>query len=634
MPGIELIKSEDPITRSAENLIENIAFLESLFPEAFKEKRVDFEVLKQLLGAEIVGADEKYGLTWHGKRRARQIALTPSSGTLLPCQEDSLKWEKTKNIFIEGDNLEVLKLLQKSYSNKIKLIYIDPPYNTGNDFVYPDKFGDNIANYLELTNQSEGGRKISSSTETSGRFHTDWLNMMYPRLKVARTLLHHEGVILVSCDDGEVSNLRLAMNEIFGEENFLAQFVWKARQFTDARASTNISTDHEYIVAYAREDGLSFKGVGRDESKFSNPDDDPRGDWMSRSMLGLATRDQRPNLHYDIVDPLTGRVFPPNPSTGWRYSVERMGELVKEGKVIFPKKEDGRPREKKFRSDMQAEFIAFRSIIDDVHTADGTREIRELFKEDVFSFPKPTELIAALIEQVAGDGDIVMDFFAGSGTTGHALLKQNATDNMERRFILVQLPEPLDPAKREQKVASDFCDSLKRPRTIAELTKERLRRSAALLEEENPLFAGDRGFRVFKLSASNITAWEPSAGNIEESLLTGVEHIVHGRSEKDVLYELLLKLGLDLCVPIEERQVAGKNTYAVGGGALIVCLADGLTRELVETLGTAIVAWRTELAPAVETRVVFKDSGFADDVAKANMAAILNQNGILDVRSL
>ncbi|MGO7387479.1 site-specific DNA-methyltransferase [Rhizobium ruizarguesonis] len=635
MAGIEKLDLRDAITKSADSLADNIASLRSLFPEASKEGRIDFEVLKELLGAAAVDeGEEKYGLAWHGKRRARQIALTPSTGTLLPCRDESVDWETTQNLMIEGDNLEVLKLLQKSYAGKVKLIYIDPPYNTGKDFVYPDDYSDNVRNYLELTGQVEGGRKISSNTEASGRFHTDWLNMMYPRLKIARSLLHPDGVILVSCDDGEVANLRAILNDIFGEENFVAQFVWKARQFTDARANTNISTDHEYIVAYARDDGFALKGIGRDESKFANPDGDARGDWMSRSMLGLATREQRPNLHYDVVEPLTGRVFPPNASTGWRYSKEKMAQLIVDGKVLFPKNDGGRPREKKFRNEMRAEFIAFRSIIDGVHTADGTQEIRSLFGVDLFAFPKPTALIATLIEQVAADGDIVLDFFAGSGTTGHAVLKQNAAENLKRRYILVQLPEPLDPSNREQKVASDFCDSLHKPRTIAELTKERLRRSAARIDEENSLFKGDSGFRVFKLASSNIRAWEPNAADLEDSLLKNAEHLVQGRKEQDVLYELLLKLGLDLCVPIEAKTIAGKAVHSIGGGALIVCLADSLTKDVVEQIASGIIAWRAALAPAVDTRVVFKDSGFADDIAKTNMAAILNQSGITDLRSL
>lgn len=634
MTEIRKLSLGDPETKSENISSGNIETLKALFPEACSDGKIELEVIRALLGDLVIESEERYGLNWHGKRRARQIALAPSAGTLLPCPDESLNWDTTQNLMIEGDNLEVLKLLQRSYAGKVKLIYIDPPYNTGRDFVYPDNFRDSIGNYLELTNQAEAGQKIHSNPESSGRFHTEWLSMMYPRLKTARALMHPDAMILVSCDDGEVANLKLIMNEVFGEENFVAQFVWKARQFTDARAVTNVSTDHEYILAYGRNESFALRGIGRDESKFANPDGDPRGEWMSRSMLGLATQGQRPNLHYEITDPKSGRTFPPNPSTGWRYSVDTMRQLIDEQKVLFPKSDDGRPREKKFRNEMRSEFIAFRSVIDGVHTADGTQEIRRLFGVDLFSFPKPTQLIASLVEQVASDGDIVLDFFAGSGTTAHAVWKQNVAENVNRRFIVVQLPEPLDPLNRDQKVASDFCDEIRKPRTIAELTKERLRRSAKTIEDENSLFKSDIGFRVFKLASSNIRAWEPDFNDLENSLLTNIEHLVHGRTEFDVLYELLLKLGLDLCVPIEQKQIAGKTVHSIGAGALIACLSDGITRDVAEALGTGIAGWCKDLAPAVDTRVVFKDSGFADNDAKLNMAAILTQAGITDMRSL
>jgi adenine-specific DNA-methyltransferase len=596
---------------------------------------VDFVVLKQLLGGAVDEREEKYGLNWHGKRRARQIALTPSTGTLRPCPEESVDWDTTRNLLIEGDNLEVLKLFQKSYAGKVKLIYIDPPYNTGNDFVYPDNFQDNIRNYLELTGQVDsGGRKLSSNTEASGRFHTDWLNMMYPRLRVSRQLLSQEGALFVSCDDAEVANLRVALDEIFGAENFVAQFVWKSRQFTDARAVTNVSTDHEYILAYAKDAGFAVRGVGRDETKFSNPDNDPRGLWMSRSLLGLATRDQRPNLHYDMVEPKTGRKFPPNASTGWRYSPEKMEQLIADKCILFPGKDDGRPREKKFRKDMKADFIAFRTVIDNTHTADGTEEIRSLFGAEVFSFPKPTELLRQMVEQVAQPGDIVMDFFAGSGTAAHAVWLQNAGDGGDRRYVLVQLPEPLDPTNKDQKVAADFCDKLGKPRTIAELTKERLRRAGKKLQDDKPLFKGDLGFRVFKLATSNIRAWEPDRENLPQTLEASIEHLKTDRTEQDILFELLLKRGIDLCTPIEQRTITGKTVHSIGVGTVFACLAPQITAAEVEPLALGIVAWYKQLAPAGESTAVFRDSAFADDVAKTNLTAILQQHGLENVRSL
>ena len=632
---MEKIVAGDPVTRSADFVDDNLERLKALFPEAFTEGKVDFEVLRQLLGDAVDEREQKYGLNWHGKRRARQLSLTPSIGTLRPCPEDSVDWNTTQNLMIEGDNLEVLKLLQKSYTGKVKLIYIDPPYNTGKDFVYPDNYRDNIRNYLELTGQIDGeNRKLSSNADASGRFHTDWLNMMYPRLRVARTLLCDQGAIFVSCDDVEANNLRALLDEIFGSENFIAQFVWKSRQFTDARAVTNVSTDHEYLVAYAKNTGYSVRGISRDETKFSNPDNDNRGPWMSRSLLGLATRDQRPNLHYEIIDPATNRRFLPSSSTGWRYSREKMDQLIADNCILFPKKASGRPREKKFRKDMQAEYIAFRSIIDGVHTANGTQEIRDLFSNTVFVFPKPTELIAKVIEQATSSNDIVVDFFAGSGTTGHATMLQNSKDGGSRRYILIQLPEVLSPTNREEKAAADYCTDHGLPLSIAELTKERLRRAARKVNDEATEYSGDLGFRVFKLGTSNIRTWDPKPDDLEGALLSGLDHIEPGRTEQDILYELLLKLGLDLCVHIDTRTIAGKTVHSVGAGTLIVCLDETISRDDAEPLALGIADWHDALAPAGECTVVFRDSAFADDVAKTNLAETLKQRGLGNVRSL
>ena len=629
----------DPETMSPDQIATNLERLKALFPELVTEgpegSAVNVDVLKALVGDKTVtDADEKYGLNWHGKRQARQLALTPSTGTLRPCPKESVDWDTTQNLMIEGDNLEVLKLLQKSYARKVKLIYIDPPYNTGQDFVYPDNYKDGIRNYLELTGQTSEGRKITSNTELSGRFHTNWLNMMDVRLRTCRQLLKDDGAIFMSCDDEELAHARIILDEIFGTENFVASFVWRSRQFTDARAVTNVSTDHEYILCYARDIKFSMRGVARDETKFSNPDNDLRGPWMSRSLLGLATYEQRPNLHYDIVDPITKRRFPPKPSTGWRYSPDKMQKLVDDGCILFPAKPDGRPREKKFRKDMKADYIAFRSIIEGTYTANGTQEIRSLFGEDLFSFPKPLELIQRIVEQVAFEGDIVMDFFAGSGTTGNAVMAQNASDGLTRRYVLVQLPEMLDPKNRDQKNAADFCDNLKISRNIAELTKERLRRASKTIKNENSLFSVDLGFRVFKLDSSNIRAWEPDPNDLDQTILDYTNHIKDGRTEQDILYELILKLGLDLCVPIEQKAISGKAVHSVGGGVLMACLSPEITREDVEPLAQGVVAWHQALAPAGDTTCVFRDSAFANDVAKTNLAAILNQHGLTTVRSL
>ena len=621
----------DPQTRSADILAENVERLKALFPEACAEGKIDFETLKQLLGDKVEKREEKYGLNWRGKRRARQLALTPSMGTLRPCPEESVDWETTQNLMIEGDNLEVLKLLQKSYARKVKMIYIDPPYNTGKDFVYPDNYRDNMRNYLELTGQIDGeNRKLSSNPEASGRFHTDWLNMIYPRLRLAKYLLRSDGVIFISIDDGELPSVRLAADDIFGEENFLACFIWKSRQNKDNRTLTGASIDHEYVVCY----GNKIRGAARDRSRYSNPDGDSRGDWISANMVGIATADRRPNLHYDLVNPGTGINYG-CPRMGWRYDRNTMTRLIEEQRILWPANAGGRPRRKAFLSEMESGFTGFSTFIgDDVFTRDGTADIDAMFDVRFFNFPKPVKLIKTLIEQGSDGDDIVLDFFAGSGAAGHAVMAQNAADSGKRRYILVQLPEPLSPENRDQKTAADFCGKLGKPRNIAELTKERLRRAGNKVRNENPMFAGDLGFRVFKLDTSNIRAWEPAPDGLKETLLNSVEHLKTDRSEQDILYEVLLKLGLDLCAPIETRGIAGKTVHSIGAGALFVCLDKSIVRKEAEPLGFGIAAWREWLAPAEVSTAVFRDSAFANDAAKTNLAAILEQHKIRNVRSL
>lgn len=623
----------DPETTSADVVAGSTEALKALFPEAFTEGRIDFEVLKGLLGTAVDDRDEKYGLNWHGKRRARQIALTPSTGTLLPCPHESVDWDATQNLMIEGDNLEVLKLLQKSYASKVKLIYIDPPYNTGKDFVYPDDFRDSIKNYLELTGQVEGGRKISSNTEASGRFHTDWLNMIYPRLKLARTLLRPDGVIFITIDDHEISGLRIVCDEIFGEENCLAILVWQHSVQPKGYSGT-FSVHHNFILCYQKGEDFELANLDRTEEhnkNYSNPDNDPRGAWRAGDVRNAL---YRPNLIYKITTP-SGKTISPPPN-GWRWSKETVASKIATGEIVFSPDETRIVRKIYLDSldGRTPETILFGKDVGT--TRDAASEIKKLFDNQVpFDTPKPTALMKHIIELSGATAqDIVLDFFAGSGTTAEAVWQFNASKQQHLRAFMVQLPEPLDGENKDQTSAAALCKKIRKPPNIAELTKERLRRAGRQVGSENPLFKPDVGFRVYKLASSNIRAWEPDAAALENSLLENAEHLVQGRSEQDVLYELLLKLGLDLCVPIETKKVAGKSVHAIGGGALIVCLADGLTKDLIEPLATGIVAWRVALAPAVDTRVVFKDSGFADDIAKTNMAAILNQNGITDVRSL
>jgi adenine-specific DNA-methyltransferase len=471
---------------------ERLQELKRLFPDLFDgEGQLKLDDLKQLAG-EPSQHKERYDFTWSGKRNAKQAAYSPTTAALTYDETRSVNPDKAGgNLIIEGENLESLKCLLAAYRGAIKCIYIDPPYNTGKDFVYSDNYNEQRQAYWQQTGGVEAGIKVDTNPDSDGRYHSNWLNMIYPRLLLARQLLKVDGVIFVSIDDNEVHNLRKVMDEVFGEENFVAQFVWKARKFMDTRAVTNVSTDHEYILAYAKSFEFSVRGVDRDESKFSNPDNDIRGLWMSRSILGLATKEQRPNLHYEIIEPETERIFPPNPSTGWRYSQDRMNLLISEKRILFPSKNDGRPREKKFRSEMKAEFIAFRSIIDGIHTADGTQEIRELFGAEVFSFPKPHALIKDIIEQTTDTDDIVCDFFAGSGTTAHAIMELNAQDNGNRKFILVQIPEVCD--KKSGAYQAGF-------KKISDITIERVKRvingytlKGTSSDNPQPLEAGFKG---------------------------------------------------------------------------------------------------------------------------------------------
>lgn len=632
------LTAASPEAQSADLVAGNIDQLKALFPDLITEgpngTAVNVDVLKALVGDQTVtDADEKYGLNWHGKRRARQLALTPSTGTLRPCPDESVDWDTTQNLMIEGDNLEVLKLLQKSYAGKVKLIYIDPPYNTGKDFVYPDNFQDNIKNYLELTAQLEGGQKISSNTEASGRFHTDWLNMMYPRLKLARNLLRDDGVIFITIDDNEVFHLRQLLNDVFGEENFVANVVWNHTK-QSKNDEKYFSRHHNQILVFRKSEKLEkfqFERSEENNRNYANPDNDPKGDWRAGD---VRSPNFRATLRFPIVSP-SGIVIEP-PENGWRWSEASIKEKIASGEIIFVDNEtrilrkiyladqDGRTPENLW----SAEFAGT--------TRQANAELKELFDSPPFDTPKPISLGQRILSltTAGAESDIIVDFFAGSGTTGHAVLAQNASDGGKRRYILVQLPEPLDPENKDQSSAAEFCDQLERPRTIAELTKERLRRAAAKVKADNPLFAGDTGFRVFKLDHSNIRAWNPNLADLEVSLFDHQDHLLEGRSEADVLYELLLKLGLDLCVLIEQRTIAGCEVHSVGGGVLMTCLAEQITAEQVEPLALGMIDWHKELAPAGDTTCVFRDSAFENDVAKTNLAAILQQHGIQNVRSL
>jgi adenine-specific DNA-methyltransferase len=635
---MQKIDATSPEVQSAELVADNIEQLKALFPELITEgpdgASVNVDVLKSLVGDKTVtDADEKYGLNWHGKRRARQLTLAPSIGTLRPCQEESVDWDTTQNLIIEGDNLEVLKLLQKSYAGKVKLIYIDPPYNTGRDFVYPDNFQDNIKNYLELTGQVEGGQKISSNTEASGRFHTDWLNMMYPRLKLARNLLRADGVIFITIDDSEVASLKTICDEIFGEQSCKGSLVWQ-HSLQPKGYSGTFSVHHNYILCYQKSEEFELANLDRTDEhnkNYSNPDSDPNGPWRTGDVRNAL---YRPNLIYQIATP-SGRFIDP-PANGWRWSKETVARKIESGEIIFSPDETRIIRKIYLNSldGRTPETILFGKDVGT--TRDAASEIKLLFDGEVpFDTPKPTGLIQHLIAlSGARDQDLVMDFFAGSGTTGHAVFNHNSVNSSRLRSILVQLPEPLDLENKDQKEGANYCDQIGKARTISELTKERIRRAGQNIRCENPMFMSDVGFRVFKLDTSNIRAWSPEKDNLEKSLFEHEEHLLSARTEADIFFELLLKWGVDLCVHVEARVIAGKEVYGVGDGVLFACLHEELSRDDIEPLAAGICAWHQELSPAGDTTCVFRDGAFVDDVAKTNLSAILHQQGISNVRSL
>ena len=629
----------------------NLDKLRSLFPECVSEGKLDIDKLLSLCGEYIDNDFEKYKFEWKGKADCLRLAQKRSTGTLRPCLEESVDWDTTQNLYIEGDNLEVLKLLQTAYYRKVKMIYIDPPYNTGNDFVYADDFADPMARYKEVTQQT-----TKSNPETMGRYHTNWLNMMYPRLRLAANLLRDDGVIFISIDDVEIDNLKKLCNEIFGEENFVAQFIWQSRQNKDNRNITGVSIDHEYVVCYTKQFGHRvFRGTDRKTEQYKNPDNDPRGPWTSANMVGLATADARPNLHYDLINPADGRNYG-CPEKGWRYDRNTMNRLIQEGRIIWPDNPDGRPRKKSFLNELSDNLPGFSSVFSTgVYTNTATKEIGGLFNRYLFDFPKPVEVIKQLVSQVSNTDDIILDFFSGSATTAHAVMQLNAEDGGNRRFILVQLPELCDEKSEAYKAGY---------KNICEIGKERIRRAGEKLKdtlessglfvraakryqdqhgslegltyaewEESPDVINakkemaaklDVGFRVFKLDTSNLETWDatPIENEQLDLLYQRMNSMIHRvkpeRTDLDMIYEIMLKLGVPLTYSVTPFSINNKSVYGVGDDCLLlVCLAENVQPEDVEQM--------TEYAPA---KIIISRDSFADDTAIANTYYILRDHGI------
>ena len=613
--------------RSLDIAAERRVELLRLFPEVHTEGgKIDFERLRAALGESIDTGRERYGLTWPGKAACARTIQAPSMATLLPVPGESVNFDTTENLIIEGDNLEVLKLLQKSYLGLVKMIYIDPPYNTGNDFIYPDNFGENLKTYLQYTGQVDAeGRRFGTNTEADGRFHSKWLNMMYPRLFLARNLLREDGVIFISIDDTELENTRRICNEVFGEDNFVAQIEWQKR-YTRSNNTDDFTSVIDHIVVFARSSEFRPQlGERLDDAnaRYANPDNDPRGPWKAIPFQNPLSPEERPNLVYPIKHP-SGQVILPT-KKAWRSSEANWNKLVDENRVWWGKNgESETPNVKRFLSEVRQGMtpINFWDHEFAGHTDQANIEIKELFGDKIFDTPKPIRLVQRMLEtSVAADGDaIVLDFFAGSGATAHAVLESEKARLGRIRFILVQLPEPTN--------LPDFP-------TIADITKERVRRVIKKLDTED---AGkldldgkakqDRGFRVFKLAESNLLGWDGSASKdaeaLEKQLEMHIDHLRQGRTDQDLLYELLLKSGYKLTDKIVAKTLGNKTVYDIADGGLMICLDRELTLDLIRAM-----------ADEKPTNVVCLDAGFdKNDQLKANAVLTFKSKGVTSFRTV
>jgi adenine-specific DNA-methyltransferase len=600
---------------------EQLEKLKELFPQAVVDGKVDFVSLKALLGEQIEGSNEKYQFTWNGKQNAIANAQKPSLGTLREDKASSKNFDSTENLYIEGDNLEVLKLLQKTYQGKIKMIYIDPPYNTGNDFVYKDDFKDNVKNYLELTNQ-----KNKSNAETSGRYHTDWLNMMYPRLMLARNLLTDDGVIFISIDDNEQSNLKKICDEIFGEMNFIDILIWR-KKYGGGQDSMFFVREHEYVFVYAKSVSvfqLNEKLIDINESDFPNLINNRKAKLMKLEKWGIgAYRSDAPSLYYSIKDPEGKDYYPiaPDGREGrWRKKPENLDK-----NHVFWKLSKGilTPYEVLYFDEAADQKVKkTRSIFYDfIENGDGTDEVGDLFNNrGLFPYPKPTKLITEFIKLGTIENTYILDFFSGSGTTAHAVMKLNAEDGGNRKFIMVQLPEQTEEDSEAYKAGYQ---------NICEIGKERIRRAGEkvkqeILEKDSSADVSklDVGFKVFKLDSTNIKPWDGTQ-DINQMLLEASSNVVKtDRTDLDVVHELMLMYGVFNEV-VEEIKINGKTLYSIGEHFLMVCLFKSITKQDIEAI--------IKLKPK---NVIFNDAGFENDNVKINAELTLKNHGVEDIKSL
>lgn len=600
----------------------NLEALYQIAPSCFTEVKdektgelhhvVNFKTLRQLLGDNAVeDADEMYQFTWPGKQEARREAARPTTKTLRPVVEDSVDWDHTQNLYIEGDNLEVLKLLQKSYMGKVKMIYIDPPYNTGNDFVYDDDFALSQDDYdLFAGDVDELGNRYRKNTETNGRFHSDWCSMMYSRLMVARSLLAEDGVIFISIDDNEQKNLKNICDEVFGASNFIAQLVWE-RAFSPKNDARYISNSHDYVLMYAL--NLEKFTIGRlprteeANARYSNPDNDPRGVWMSSD---ISVKTYNAACDYPITTP-SGKIVEPPAGRCWRLSAKAFAERLQDNRIWFGPNGDNTPRLKRFLSELKYDGMAPTSLLfykEVGHSQEGAQEVVSLFGDKgVFDGPKPVRLLERLITLANLKPDsIVLDFFSGSATTAHALMQMNANKNFQCKFILVQLPEEVNETKKEQGY-----------KNICEIGKERIRRAGKKIKEKSPLTTQDldTGFRVFRLADSNFEEVKKAPVEYNQSQLDlFLNNIKSDRTDLDLLFGAMLSWGVQLSLPMASEEVDGKMIYTVNEGDLVACFAEDVTENIVKAM-----------ADKQPLRVLFRDGCFVRDDAKINVFETLKQ---------
>ncbi|MCM1567070.1 MAG: site-specific DNA-methyltransferase [Dehalobacter sp.] len=624
-------------------ITESVAKIAELFPGAVTEGKVNFDLLRSLLGDEVYG-NEAYEFTWVGKKAAIAEAGRPIRKTLRPCVEESKDWDTTGNLYIEGDNLDVLKLLQESYLGKVKLIYIDPPYNTGNDFVYRDNFTQDKDEYDEEAGVfDEDGDRLFRNTESNGRFHSDWCSMMYPRLVLARNLLRNEGVIFISIDDNEQASLKKLCDEVFGERYFIGCFVWK-RRTSSSMDQSKASTDHEYVIAYHKGGFTALKGTEKDYAGYSNPDNDPRGIWTTGDLTVGMNGDMRPNQYYDLINPATGKVYKANYNRVWSYTPDSMKRLIDENRVIFPEDTSKRPMLKRFASELKSDTNPFSTWMKDIGlNTEGTRIANALFNNtSMFNYAKPISLVKNVIEQVTSDNDIILDFFSGSATTAHAVMQLNAEDGGNRKFIMVQLPELCTPDSEAAKAGY---------KNICEIGKERIRRAGekivaegiskttmkkiggevlepvltddGMIEhsstteyeiktESKAIYYLDIGFRVLKLDDTNMKDVYYAAGKYTQDLLAGMEdNIKDDRTDMDLLYACLLDWGLPLSMPHTHEKIDGFTVHTYNEGDLIACFDKQISDAVVK-----------EIAKRQPLRAVFRDSSFNSSPEKINVEEI------------